>query len=102
MAIFERLPNELFQVFFQDFEKESHAYLKNCMLLLMVIFPVAESKEEQGRPWKVSAGVPCGSVLGWGSCLGGVRRPGARGVKMKACAERTFPRPARVEACAGP
>lgn len=46
VAIFERLPNKLFQVFFQDFENKSHAYLKNCILLLMVISPVAESRGE--------------------------------------------------------
>lgn len=34
--------------------------------------------------------------------FGGVRCPGIRGVKVKACTERTFPRPARVEACVGP
>lgn len=34
------------QVFFQDFENKSHTYLKNCVLLLMVIFPAADSRAE--------------------------------------------------------
>lgn len=35
----------------------------------MVIFPVAESREEQGLVWKVSVGVLCGFVLGWAPCF---------------------------------
>ena len=35
----------------------------------MVIFPMAEAKEEQGRMWKFSVGVLHGFVLGWESCF---------------------------------
>lgn len=74
VAIFERLPSGLFQVFFQDSENKSHTYLKKPVFCCWwSFFPVAESRRGQSCTWKISASVLCGFVLGQGCCFWRVR-----------------------------
>lgn len=95
VAIFERLPNEWFQVFFQDFENKSHTYLKKtCILLLMVIFSSGRVKRRAELHVEISPVCCVGLSLARDAALGGVR------CRTGVCREEP-PWPCRC-GCAGP